>query len=208
MRSAWRAFRGAVTQPVRTFADLETDPHAARHGALVLLAVCLVYTLILFVFLERGYPAAARSALGLAPEDQYRPQIWYQGPLFFATTALTAGVLGLLSRASGHATGFGVAFGRISLATAVPFALTTMLVEAAAALLLAAGFVQPADLLGWLTGRGAWFALLYQLAGLAWLAALVLIATRTTLGRGWLVSALAGMLLLVVYGLPVALLIR
>jgi len=208
MRSAWRTLRGTVTHPGRTFADLATDRHAARHGALVLLAVCLFYTLILLVFLERGYPAAARSALRLSPEDQYRAQIWYQGPLFFAITAVTAGVLVLLSRASGHPTGLGVAFGRISLATAVPFASTTMVVEAAAALLLAAGLVKPADLLGWLTGPGAWFALLYQLVGLAWLVALVLIATRTTLGREWLVSAPAGLLLLVVYGLPVAFLIR
>jgi hypothetical protein len=83
-----------------------------------------------------------------------------------------------------------------------------MLVEGAAALLRAAGVGKPADLLSWLTGPGAWFALLYQIVGLAWLSALVLIATRTTLGRGWLLSAPSGLLLLVVYGLPVALLIR
>jgi len=54
MRSAWRNFRGTVTRPARTFADLETDPHAARDGAVVLLAVCVVYTLILLIFLGRG----------------------------------------------------------------------------------------------------------------------------------------------------------
>ena len=90
----------------------------------------------------------------------------------------------------------------------MPFALTTMVVEAAVALLLAAGLVKPPDLLSWLTGPGAWFALVYQLVGLAWLAALVLVATRTTLGRGWRVSVPVGLLLLVIYGVPVALLIR
>jgi hypothetical protein len=208
MRSAWRAFRGTVTRPRRTFADLATDEHAGRHGALVLLAVCAAYALILSAFLLRGYPAAAQSALGLAPEDQYRVQIWYQAPLFFVITAVTSAVLALMSRTSGRPAGFGLAFGRISLATAVPFASTTMVVEAAVALLLAVGVLAPADLLRWLTGPGAWFALLYQVVGLAWLAALVLVATRTTLGRGWLVSAPAGLLLLVVYGTPVALLIR
>ena len=39
-------------------------------------------------------------------------------------------------------------------------------------------------------------------------AALVLVATRTTLGRGWRVSVPVALLLLVVYGVPVALLIR
>ena len=208
LRSAWRAFRGTVTRPGRTFADLAADPHAGRHGALVLLAVCAVYTLILAAFLGRGYPAAARSALGLAPEDQYGVQVWYQGPLFFAVTAVTSAVLVLVSRSSGHPTGLGLAFGRISLATAVPFASTTMVVEVVAALLLATGVLAPADLLRWLTGPGAWFALLYQVIGLGWLAALVMVATRTTLGRGWLVSAPAGLLLLVVYGTPVALLVR
>ena len=77
---------------------METDPHAARDGAVVLLAVCVVYTLILLIFLGRGYPAAARSVLGLPPEDQYVAQIWYQGPLFFSTTAITAALLVLLSR--------------------------------------------------------------------------------------------------------------
>ena len=206
--AAWGAFRGTVTRPGRTFVDLATDRHAARHGAFVLFAVCIVYTLILLAFLGRGYPAAARSALGLAVEDQYGLQVWYQAPLFFAVTCLTAAVLVLASRASGQPVGFGLAFGRVSLATAVPFASTTMVVEAAAALLLAAGLVKPADLLSWLTGPGAWFALLYQVVGLAWLAALVLVATRTILGRGWRVSVPVALLLLVVYGVPVALLIR
>ena len=197
-----------MTRPGRTFEGLADDPHAGRHGALVLLAVCAVYTLILLAFLGRGYPAATGSALGLAPEGQYGVQVWYQAPLFFAVTCLTTAVLVLASRASGQPVGFGLAFGRVSLATAVPFASTTMVVEVAAALLLAAGLVKPADLLGWLTGPGAWFALLYQLVGLAWLAALVLVATRTTLGRGWRISAPVGVLLLVVYGVPVALLIR
>ena len=197
-----------MTRPGRTFAGLADDPHAGRPGALVLLAVCAVYTLILLAFLGRGYPAATGSALGLAPEGQYGVQVWYQAPLFFAVTAATSAVLALMSRLSGHPAGLGLAFGRISLATAVPFALTTMVVEAAAALLVAAGLVAPADLLRWLTDPGAWFALLYQVIGLAWLAALVMVATRTTLRRGWLVSVPAGLLLLVVYGTPVALLIR
>jgi len=208
MRSAWRNFRGTVTRPARTFADLETDPHAARDGAVVLLAVCVVYTLILLIFLGRGYPAAARSVLDLTPEDQYVAQVWYQGPLFFSTTAITAAVLVLLSRVGGRPTGYGIAFARISLATAVPFAVTTMVVEAAVGLLLAAGVLEPADLLAWMTGPGSWFALLYQVVGVAWLTVLVMVATRATLRRGWLVAIPAGMVLLVVYALPVALLIR
>ena len=47
-----------------------------------------------------------------------------------------------------------------------------------------------------------------QLGSAAALAALVLVATRTTLGRGWRVSVPVALLLLVVYGVPVALLIR
>ena len=91
--SAWRAFCGTVTRPGHTFAGLATDRHAARHGALVLFAVCVVYTLILLAFLGRVYPAAARSSLGVAVEDQYGLQVWYQAPLFFAVTCLTAAVL-------------------------------------------------------------------------------------------------------------------
>jgi hypothetical protein len=208
MRSAWRAFRGTVTRPARTFADLEADPYAARSGAVVLFAVCLVYTLILLIFLDRGYPAAAPSVLGLTPKDQYVAQVWYQAPLFFATTAITAAVLVLLARIAGRPTRYGLAFARVCLATAVPFAVTTMVVESVVALLLAAGVLVPADLLAWLTGPGSWFALLYQVVGLAWLTVLVMVAVRTTLGRSWLVGASASLLLLVVYALPIALLIR
>jgi len=83
-----------------------------------------------------------------------------------------------------------------------------MVVEAAVGLLLAAGVLEPADLLAWMTGPGSWFALLYQVVGVAWLTVLVMVATRATLRRGWLVAIPAGMVLLVVYALPVALLIR
>ena len=116
--------------------------------------------MILLIFLDRGYPAAARSVLGLTPENQYVAQVWYQGPLFFATAAITAPVLVILACIAGRPTGYCIAFARVSLATVVPFAVTIMVVEAAVALLLAAGLLVPADLLAWLTGPGSWFALL------------------------------------------------
>ena len=52
--AAWRAFVGTAVRPRRAFDELAGDPHAARHGALVLLGVSLVYTLILAAFLSRG----------------------------------------------------------------------------------------------------------------------------------------------------------
>lgn len=58
---------------------------------LLLLSITLVHTFIVAIFILQGYPAAAPSVLPLTVEEQYPVQIWYQGPLFFATTALTAG---------------------------------------------------------------------------------------------------------------------
>ena len=206
--SAWRVFWGTVVSPRRTFSDLGRDDHAARNGALVLLLVSFVYTFILLVFIARGYPAAARSVLNLPTTTQYRVQLWYEVPLFFAGTALSAWLLTWIARWSHRNCAFRIAFGRLALATAVPFALTTMLVEFAVAFLLALGVLAPAATLRWLTGDGAWFAAMYQVVGLVWLAALVVIAVRATAAVTWRMSVAGGVSLLVVYGLPIALLIR
>lgn len=47
--SAWLAFRSTVIQPRQTFVDLEREKHPGRDGALVLLFVPVVHTLILVV---------------------------------------------------------------------------------------------------------------------------------------------------------------
>jgi hypothetical protein len=67
--------RSAGRRPVQAARSwiLRPTDTPPRHGAFVLFAVCIVYTLILLAFLGRGYPAAARSALGLAVEGPVRP---------------------------------------------------------------------------------------------------------------------------------------
>jgi hypothetical protein len=208
VRATACAFAGTVAHPRRTFESLDGDPRAGWIGAAVLLAVSAVYTLILLAFLAVGYPAAARSALGVPVDDQYRLQVWYQAPLFFATTAVAAGILAALGRLGGRRGAFGTAFGRVGLATAVPFALTTMLVESTAALLLVAGVLDAAGLLSWLTGDGAWFAAAYQIVGVVWLAGLVFVAAAVSLRRSRWVHGAATGIVVCAYALPIALLIR
>jgi hypothetical protein len=204
----WSTFWSMTVRPWRTLGDLAHDPAAAKKAVLLLLLIILVYTLILALFMARGYPAAAPSALPLTVEEQYPVQIWYQGPLFFATTALTAGVLVLLSRLLRGAASFGLAFARISYASVIPFFFTTMLIELAVALALLLGIVQPAAVLNWLLGPGAWFANTYQLIAILWMVVLFIMAAWRTIERGWLAGVLVGLLALAVYALPVALLIR
>jgi hypothetical protein len=201
-------FLGTVVRPVATLRALDADPHAGRHGALVLVGVSAAYTVILSVFLVTGYPAAARSVLGMLPERQYLAQVWYQAPLFFLTTAATAGALVLFMRLFGQRTAYRTAFGRIALATAIPFALTTMLIEAIVAALLALGVLDPLETLRWLLGSGAWFAALYQLVGLVWLVALVLVSVRVSGAPGWSSTVLVTVSLIALYALPIGLLIR
>ena len=50
----WRALSGTIGSPLRKFAELERDSHAARYGALVLLGVSLVYTAILAIFISNA----------------------------------------------------------------------------------------------------------------------------------------------------------
>jgi hypothetical protein len=204
----WQTFWNTVVHPLRTFQALGQGRRAAYPGAGVLLFVSLIYTLILAIFIWKHYPAAAPSVLGLSVAAQYPWQIWYQAPLFFATTALTAWVLVGVSRLLGKAEDYGRAFGRISLATAVPFALTTMLVEAGVALLMLVGLLAPDATLHWLSGEGAWFASFYQLIGLVWLVGLTIVAVQATLLRSWWVSVAVGILLVLIYAFPVALFIR
>jgi hypothetical protein len=195
-------------RPWRTLGESAQDPAALRKGILLLLLISSVYTLILAVFILQGYPAAVPSVLPLTVEEQYPVQIWYQGPLFFATTALTAGFLVLVGRRLRGSPGFGLAFARIAYASVIPFFFTTMLVELALALLLLAGVVRPEAVLNWLLGPGAWFPTTYQLISIVWIAALFVMAAWRTLDRGWVAGLLGGLLALAVYAVPVALFIR
>jgi hypothetical protein len=204
----WSTFWGMTMRPWRTMGALAQDPAALRKSVLLLLLITLVYTLILAIFIAQDYPAAAPSVLPLTVEEQYPVQIWYQGPLFFASTALTAGVLVLAGRLLGGSADFSLAFGRIAYASVIPFFFTTMLIEFALALALLVGVVQPAAALNWLLGPGAWFPNAYQLIAIIWMAALFVMAAWRTLERGWVAGLLGGLLALAVYALPVALLIR
>jgi hypothetical protein len=113
-----------------------------------------VYTLVLAIFIARDYPAAAPSVLPLSVEEQYPVQIWYQGPLFFATTALAATVLVLAGRVAGQSPDLRLAFARVAFASVVPFFFTTLLIEFTLALALLVGLVQPDAVLNWLLGSG------------------------------------------------------
>ena len=188
--------------------DLGRDPQAGRKGVVVLAGVSIVYTLILAAFLWQGYPAAAPSALPLTTAEQYQVQVWYQVPLFFLATAACALILRLVVHLTGDALGFGVAFGRISFAMTTPFALTTMLIEAALAILLVLGVVQPQPVIDWLTGEGEWFPLAYQLVAMIWIVVLLVLAVRASIARGWLTVASLSIVIALVYALPVGLFIR
>jgi hypothetical protein len=195
-------------RPWRTLGELARDPAVLRNGVLLLLLITLVYTLILAIFIGQDYPAAAPSVLPLTVEEQYPVQIWYQGPLFFASTALTAGVLVLAGRLVGSSPAFRLAFARIAYASVIPFFFTTMLIELALALLLLTGIAQPDAVLSWLLGPGSWFPTTYQLISIVWIAALFVMAAWQSLARDWVGGLFGGLLALVVYALPVALFIR
>ena len=73
---------------------------------MLLLLITFVYALILAIFIAQDYLAAVPSALPLSVEEQYRVQIWYQGPLFLVTTALTGAVLAVSGHLSHGSPGF------------------------------------------------------------------------------------------------------
>ena len=204
----WQTFIGVIIRPLSTFQRLREDGQATLKGLLALLLILGTYTLILVVFIVRDYPAMAPSILPIAAEDLYRYQVWYQGPLFIAATLILTGLLMLLARVRGQADGFAVVFARVSFATTVPFALTTMAVELAIAILVLSVVVQPPEILAWLTGEGALFANAYQLAGVLWIIGLLSITTKLSVGvRSWL-GIVLGVVLVIIYGVPIGLFIR
>lgn len=204
-----RLWWSVVARPVEGLASARHSGAPLRTGLAALALVLGTYTLILLVFLLRDYPAAAPSVLPLTVEEQYAYQIWYQGPLFLAMTAALAWLLaGVSDRTGSEAAGFPGVFAQVSLATTVPFALTTMLVEAVVAVLVLVGLVTPDEALGRLTGEGAGFAAAYQLAGVLWVVALLAVVARLATGARWHLAAVLGLLLAAAYGLPIGLLIR
>lgn len=204
----WQTFLGVVFRPFSTFQRLQEDERAIQKGLLMLLLVLAVYTLILVIFIKRNYPAMAPSILPVAAEDQYRFQVWYQGPLFLVATVILTGILVFLSRVRGLTGSFAGIFAQVSFATTVPFALTTMLVELVIALLVLAGLLEPEEILGWLTGDGAWFANIYQFAGVLWIVGLLAVAAKLVVGVRWWLSIILGVLLAIIYGVPIGLFIR
>jgi hypothetical protein len=146
--------------------------------------------------------------LPITAQDQYRVQVWYQGPLFIVATLVLAGMLGLLAKAKQRDERNAVLFARVSLATTVPFALTTMAVELVIAILVAARVLEPSEALGWLQGDGALFANAYQLAGIVWMVGLLSVAAKVTIGVRWVGAVALGLVLAILYGLPIALFIR
>ena len=204
----WLTFAGVIVKPVSTLRRLQEDSQAARKGVVALLSVLAVYTSILIVFIVCDYPAMAPSILPIAVEDLYRYQVWYQGPLFTVATLLLVGILLLLARLTGHRESFGTVFARVSFATTAPFALTTMAVELVIALSLFAGVFQAQEILGWLTGEGAWFANAYQFVGVAWIVGLLAITAKLSVGLRWWAGIVLGVALAIIYGLPIGLFIR
>ena len=134
----WQTFAGVVLKPLSTLQRLGEDERPALKEWLALLLVLATYTLLLVVFVLRDYPALAPSILPIEVEDLYRYQVWYQGPLFIVATLVLAGLLMLLARGQGQAGSFAVQFARVSFATTVPFALTTMAVGLVIAILVLA----------------------------------------------------------------------
>ena len=205
----WGLWFAVVTRPSRGLAAVSRAGSPLRDGLAALALVLGTYTVILAVFLLRDYPAVGESVLPLTVEEQYAYQIWYQGPLFLVMTAALAWLLKKTpSRDGSSAESYAVIFAQVSFATTVPFALTTMLVEAVIAALVLVGFVTPDAALGWLTGSGEWFASTYQLAGVVWVVALLAITSRLVTGARWHLSVALGLVLSAVYGLPIALFIR
>ncbi len=130
----WGLWLAVTARPVWGLAALERAVSPLRAGLAALAVVMGTYSVILAVFLLRDYPAAGESVLPLTVDEQYAYQIWYQAPLFLAMTAALAWLLAKISKRGGSSSGsFAGSFAQVSFATAVPFALTTMLVEAVVA---------------------------------------------------------------------------
>jgi hypothetical protein len=204
----WGHWLAVVLRPVRGLEAVGAAARPLRLGMAALALVLGTYTLILLMFLLRDFPAAAESILPLTVEEQYAYQIWYQGPLFVAMTVALAGLLRLLTRRRTQPTSPAGLFAQVSFATTIPFALTTMLVELVIALLVLPGWITPDATLDWLTGSGAWFATIYQLAGILWVVALLTVTARLATGARWHASLGIGLGLSVLYGLPIGLFIR
>jgi hypothetical protein len=204
----WKTFTGVIIRPLSTLQYLEEDERVALKGWLALFLVLLIYTLILVIFIVRDYPAAAPSILPIGVEDIYRYQVWYQGPLFIVATLVLAWILQMLARVNDQKGHFAVMFARVSFATTVPFALTTMAIELVIAILVLVRVFQPTEILGWLRGEGALFANVYQIAGLVWVFMLLVIAAKLSVNVKWRQSILLGVVLAIIYGLPIGLFVR
>lgn len=208
MDGFWHTISGVVVRPWRTFEELNSDPKSLRKGFGAFLLVAVGYTAVLGAFIAADYPAAVSSALALPRGVQYKVQIWYQVPLFLLATLSSAGVLMLLLRATNVRVHYSLAMAHLLFASTVPFLFTTLPVELVIGALVSTGITEPASVLAWLSGPGTWFASTYQIAGVIWIVALFLIATKRFSNHRWPMSITIALVTLAVYALPLAFLIR
>lgn len=197
-----------IVRPARAVETLLDDETALGKGLAVQGLLIAGYTYVVAALLFGGGGALNPSVLELAPLQQYRLQIFYQGPLFLYATLAAAGLLQLLTR---RAAPYGKVFAALGFAYSVPCLLTTLPVEAVAGSLVLAGATTREAFAAWIEGPGALFGWAYQLLAVGWTVFLFLL-TAVKLARrggGGLIRGLtAGTTAVLAFALPVGLFIR
>ncbi|MBD3400457.1 MAG: hypothetical protein GF399_09000 [Candidatus Coatesbacteria bacterium] len=197
-----------ILRPARAVEALLDDETALGKGLAVQGLLIAGYTYVVAALLFGGAGALNPSVLQLGPFQQYRLQIFYQGPLFLYATLAAAGLLQLLTR---RAAPYGRVFAALGFAYSVPCLLTTLPVEAVAGSLVLTGATTREAFAAWIEGPGALFGWAYQLLVVGWTVFLFLL-TAVKLARrggGGLIPGLAaGSAAVLAFALPVGLFIR
>jgi hypothetical protein len=199
MKSFWGYFGGVIIRPGRTFQALQSDPKMISKGFKAILLIGILYTLTVAMLAAGGALITAPAVIAISAENYYFFEIFFALPVVAAGWILAAGLARLLGNVGKGSGSFEGTLAALGFAVTVP-TFMTWIPETVFAVLLLMGMTQEKfmDLMAQ-PGFFQIFGWAYQIAAVAWMLVLIMIAVGVSQRLKWWRAVLVGLLTTVLF---------
>lgn len=199
MKSLWRYLGGTLFHPGRTFQALQSDPKMVSKGFKAILLIGILYTLTVAMLAAGGALITAPAVIAISAENYYFFEMFFALPVVAAGWILAAGFARLLSKSGKGSGSFEGTLAALGFAVTVPM-FVTWIPETIFAALLLLGMTQE-EFMDLMAQPGFFqiFGWAYQIAAVAWMLVLVMIAVGISQKLKWGRAVLVGLLTTVLF---------
>lgn len=199
MKSFWGYFGGVIIRPGRTFQALQSDPKMISSGFKAILLIGLLYSLTVAVLAAGGALITAPAVIAISAENYYFFEMFFALPVVAAGWILAAGFARLLGNVGKWSGSFEGTLAALGFAVAVPM-FVTWIPETVFAALLLLGMTQE-EFMDLMAQPGFFqiFGWAYQIAAVAWMLVLIMIAVGISQKLKWWRAVLVGLLTTVLF---------